>query len=187
MGRPAESFFHEALGRWVAKWNWEDHTDEEGRPASHDIAARIWAWNELAVVCQSPIEQMLLAEILFLDDGYGQVVWDAFAGAPDPPETETKFVCQGQILKYRVDFLFTVRVDGKEHQVVIECDGHDFHDRTKQQAQRDKSRDRDLANSGYIVIRFTGSEIYRRAPACGEEISALLCRIKTEMVEVRFG
>lgn len=55
---------------------------------------------------------------------------------------------------------------GGEHgavksEFVVELDGHDFHERTKEQASRDKKRDRDLAAIGLPVIRFTGSDIYK--------------------------
>jgi hypothetical protein len=43
----------------------------------------------------------------------------------------------------------------------LECDGHDFHERTKEQAERDRVRDRDLQSIGWNVARFTGAEIYR--------------------------
>lgn len=54
-------------------------------------------------------------------------------------------------------------------QLAVELDGHDFHEKTKAQAARDKRRDRDLQAKGYRVIRFAGSEIYRDAVACAEE------------------
>lgn len=44
--------------------------------------------------------------------------------------------------------------------VDIELDGHDFHERTKEQSQRDKSGDRALTLDGWTVLRFTGSEIF---------------------------
>lgn len=44
--------------------------------------------------------------------------------------------------------------------IAAEVDGHDFHERTKSQATRDRRRDRDLTAAGWIVLRFTGSEIY---------------------------
>jgi very-short-patch-repair endonuclease len=55
--------------------------------------------------------------------------------------------------------------------VVVECDGHEFHEKTKEQAQRDKARDRFFQAEGYHVLRFTGSELYRDALACAEEVS----------------
>ncbi|MGY3359766.1 very-short-patch-repair endonuclease [Bradyrhizobium sp. GM0.4] len=60
--------------------------------------------------------------------------------------------------KYRFKYLF------------IECDGHDFHERTKEQAARDRVRDREIQKAGYPVLRFTGSEIHRNAGACGQQI-----------------
>lgn len=56
--------------------------------------------------------------------------------------------------------------------LAIYADGHEFHERTKQQAQRDRSIDRKLQKLGFVVFRFTGSEIYRNIDKCCEEIIA---------------
>jgi len=58
--------------------------------------------------------------------------------------------------------------------VVVELDGHDFHERTPEQAQSDKSRDRELQAKGWHVLRFTGREVLRRPEECLEEVSGLL-------------
>jgi very-short-patch-repair endonuclease len=83
---------------------------------------------------------------------------------------------------YRVDFLLGhVDIDvGKgdlrsESWIVVECDGHEFHDKTKEQAQRDKARDRFLVASGAKVMRFTGSEIWRDPTACAVEALEAVC------------
>lgn len=73
----------------------------------------------------------------------------------------------------RVDFLITL-IDGREGRRIIrhtavECDGHDFHERTKEQAARDKSRDRDLLRRGIATVRFTGSELHANAMRCAVE------------------
>jgi very-short-patch-repair endonuclease len=54
--------------------------------------------------------------------------------------------------------------------VVAELDGHDFHDRTREQAIRDRKRDRDMAYAGWRVVRFTGSEVYANPSMVWEEI-----------------
>lgn len=72
---------------------------------------------------------------------------------------------QVQIGPYRVDFLVT----GSMPSTIVECDGHDWHERTKEQAARDKKRDRWLQAQGHRVFRFTGSEIHRRAIYCALE------------------
>lgn len=74
----------------------------------------------------------------------------------------------------RVDFLIKVKHSGEEINIVVECDGHDFHEKTKEQAQKDKSRDRFLVSEGYYVFRFTGSEIYKNARIVSEEVSAFI-------------
>ncbi len=77
--------------------------------------------------------------------------------------------------KYRVDFLFKIHSgdivifppEGGERTVVpvvqlcVEFDGHDYHERTKEQARYDKQRDRDIKLAGYGIIHFTGSEVYK--------------------------
>jgi very-short-patch-repair endonuclease len=79
---------------------------------------------------------------------------------------------QAVLRPYRVDFLIThcdtpySRCKG----VVVECDGHDFHEKTKEQAARDKSRDRDLQERGYQVFRYAGSEIWRDPIACARQV-----------------
>ena len=54
--------------------------------------------------------------------------------------------------------------------LAVECDGHDFHEKTPEQAKRDKSRDRDLLNSGYPVMRFSGGEIHSDPRKCSEQV-----------------
>jgi len=74
---------------------------------------------------------------------------------------------QKPIEGYRADFLLTVRLGGVVlGRLVVECDGHDFHERTKDQAARDRSRDRVMTLAGYKVMRFTGSEIHRDLMSC---------------------
>ena len=57
-----------------------------------------------------------------------------------------------------------------EQRLAIECDGHEFHEKTPEQAARDKSRDRDLLNLGYPVMRFTGAEIVSGPLKCANQI-----------------
>lgn len=69
---------------------------------------------------------------------------------------------QVKVGPYTVDFLITVRsLMYGTGTFVIECDGHDFHEKTKQQIERDKKRDRYLQAKGMSVFRFAGSEIWR--------------------------
>jgi len=57
-----------------------------------------------------------------------------------------------------------------EHNICVYCDGHEFHERTKEQAKHDRSIDRWLQKKGYIVLRYTGSEIWNDAHKCAQDI-----------------
>lgn len=87
----------------------------------------------------------------------------------------TEICAQFKVGNYRCDFaIWHNHRNGTMTRILIECDGHQFHDRTKEQAQRDKSRDRHLTAQGWRVLRFTGSEIYRDAEKCANEIAQIL-------------
>lgn len=99
-------------------------------------------------------------------------------------EADVIFKQQAPVDRYRVDFLLSVRCYLPERTgIVVECDGHDFHERTKEQAAKDKSRDRRLAELGYVVLRFTGSEIYRNPLACAAQVWAVASQASLQGVE----
>ena len=103
---------------------------------------------------------------------------------------------QAKLGEYRVDFLLTfqeplpdfnhkVRLkDGTEIpsvkdvtvHLIVECDGHDYHDRSKEQASRDRERDRELKKLGYEVFRYTGSDIWKNPLACAMEVVEVLTK-----------
>lgn len=82
---------------------------------------------------------------------------------------------QAELDGRRVDFLIHVldwRTDKwRWRPLIIECDGHNFHERTKEQAAKDRSKDRSATLSGYEFMRFTGSEIWRDPWGCAEQVS----------------
>jgi very-short-patch-repair endonuclease len=77
---------------------------------------------------------------------------------------------QAEIGDYRVDFLITFSCYDREEAFIVECDGHNFHDRTPEQASRDRERDRKLTIAGHKVFRFTGTDINRRPMDCVNEL-----------------
>lgn len=46
-------------------------------------------------------------------------------------------------------------------QIGIEVDGHDFHERTKEQVTWRNQRDRDLQQAKWRILHFSGSELYQ--------------------------
>ena len=135
-------------------------------------------------LCESPIEQLLGAALLArVNDGYGGPL-ASFDAMRLRSETDgTRFTAQYRVLGYRTDFAFRTSYDGMEKFLVVECDGHDFHDRTKELASRDRARDRALLEAGIPVMRFTGADVWADAMGCVETINDQLHRHAEEMIE----
>ena len=75
--------------------------------------------------------------------------------------------------KYIVDFYFEqdqyVNRFDTDKKIIIECDGHEFHQKTKEQVKHDNEREYDLKMAGYEIIRFSGSQIYNEPFKCVED------------------
>lgn len=86
---------------------------------------------------------------------------------------------QYEVGPYRVDFVLgsTQHIADLRKHIVIECDGHQFHEKTKEQAARDKKRDRTLTTTFGAVLHFTGSEIYRDVAGCWSESLRALAKV----------
>jgi len=115
--------------------------------------------------CESPIEQMMFLALSTTASLYGETL-----------QINTQY----RIDDYRADFYVrSWEVCSKckatfERSVIVECDGHDFHERTKEQASRDKKRDRIFQQKGYTVFRFTGSDIWKDVFECAGEVTNFL-------------
>ena len=149
------------------------------------------AVESLCDLCESPIEEALAIALFFADfklentdppyalQKFGSPFpcvmsneWDHKDFASDVFESVV-IAPQQKIGAFRVDFLLIIRdvCFGNDIKLVVECDGHDYHERTKDQASRDKKRDRELTAQGYYVLRFTGSDIYKDAEGCAAEVA----------------
>lgn len=141
-----------------------------------------WAFEEYEhfyKMCESPIEKMLF-EQLYCDLN----VAEGFGGFS--PGLRNWLICpQYKVGKFRVDFAVGYLAAERPYpnhpfeqpgcvRFAVECDGHAFHEKTKEQAAKDKARDRFLTANGWRVMRFTGSEIYRDAAACSREIETAM-------------
>lgn len=140
---------------------------------------------------ESPIE-MLLQHALYCHLRYAEQEWNWrlwYAGRDNLDEVKSRegfrdtiiLQRQVQIPDWRVDFMVHAYADwhrepsgGVEgwRRLIVECDGHNFHERTKEQAAKDRSRDRWAQANGYEVFRFTGSEIWRDPIGCAGQVVA---------------
>lgn len=84
---------------------------------------------------------------------------------------------QRRIGTYRADFVIrrvaggrAVSDAGLDGVAIVECDGHDYHERTKAQARHDRKRDRETQATGMLVLRYTGAEIWGDPIGCARDV-----------------
>ena len=73
-----------------------------------------------------------------------------------------------------LDFALIRYVGGRAIKLGIEIDGHEFHQATKEQVEKDHRRTRALARCGWMVVRYAGSEVHRDAGRCALDAAAIL-------------
>lgn len=164
-------------GFWLEPSIGDGHCDPERFIAT--LAERIGALGDAynSQVTQSPIEDKLLGALLWLD-----MDWCGFPSVSDlqpnerAPTSQIEFwiTPQARIGQYRADLLVWFIYGKTVAGLAVECDGHDFHEKTKDQASRDKKRDREILKAGFPVVRFSGRDIYRSPADCVEQIKELL-------------
>ncbi|HEX7065890.1 MAG TPA: DUF559 domain-containing protein [Bacillales bacterium] len=137
--------------------------------------------------CRSPIEKMLAIPLY---DSVERSKWNHFGDIFDiSPQVEVD--TGGN--KYTVDFMVRFGIQDPEgknhifHDFVIECDGHEFHEKTKEQVSKDKQRERDLMKKGYIVIRFSGSDIHNTPEYCAHEAMDIINRFLQDKLRTLRG
>ena len=131
-------------------------------------------------VAESPIEKILCSAICLARSGQLISAWvpfkenekfkmsmsELFTECFEEIVLNEKVYELGKV-KYRIDIAIYTAHGLK---IAVECDGHEFHERTKEQAKRDKEKDRWLQQNGWFVARFTGSEIYKDPFAVVEQL-----------------
>jgi very-short-patch-repair endonuclease len=110
----------------------------------------------------TPIEQLFSLELVHT------VLWSRLTDRGRFQYALQYNLCDKGGAKYRVDVAL-FKPDDDSPAVVVELDGHDFHEKTKEQAAKDKKRERAIVATGVRVLRFTGSEVWRDPYKCVEE------------------
>lgn len=173
--------FHQARGRRTILRN-SPYQGDRVEAFKNDSAegARVRHLEMLDFICQraeSPIEE-LLAAALYSSSETGHLHVQFCMGDELPKEAaydEAVFIYQQvKVGPYRADFVLldaTLPFDlAPPRWMLVECDGHDWHEKTKEQARHDKRRDRHFQSMGWKVLRFAGSEIWADPMECAEEV-----------------
>jgi very-short-patch-repair endonuclease len=152
------------------------------------VAVAVRQMRQAVFSVNSPIEELFLSALLAecsrvvraIVLAENQIVYRAREN--DGPECLT-IATQFGVGPYRADFHLTMRdyvcyepvSMWKEYRrVVVELDGHEFHEKTKGQAAHDRKRDRFFVAQGLPVLRFTGSEIVKSPSNCAREVLEFL-------------
>lgn len=149
------------------------------RSGNGDLNDFFYKWISDYNECESPIERILSAAVNVVsfvrkaEFGKWLFYWIPQCEIEDGEKT------------YRVDFALTMEKfsddfsDYSSVDIVVECDGHEFHQKTKKQVEHDNEREMRLKLLGYDVLRFSGSQIYKNPMKCANDIvDYVLTKIK---------
>lgn len=127
------------------------------------------AYHDLAANCESEMERLLLAPLMFIKP---QCVHGRYEGPADR-EVEARLYTQYRVGERRLDFAYIVTPIAApwEIRIGIECDGHAFH-ASKEQRANDNSRTVEIAREeGFTILRFTGSQINADPWRCAQGVA----------------
>lgn len=126
---------------------------------------------------ESPIEQLFLVAMHVMC----RANFEEINPEPHPGVTPGSWIFprgvqispQVPVGSYRVDFVVSVTgLPTGAPSLIVELDGHEFHDKDKRQRSYEKRRDRDLVRAGYRVLHFTGSDVVKDPYAVAHEVLA---------------
>lgn len=177
-------------------WDFKDDFSQELSDLMTDkFFIKIAAMLAICKKLESPIERKffitaihyLTSEfpILYVgeeEDSFALIYFDQ-APAGLYPEFGLKIIPQKRFnfdgKTFIADFSFEKYFPGKDHSeilCIVELDGHDFHNRTKDQVCRDKKRDRAFLNNNIFTFRFSGSEVFKKCESCISEMESFLTK-----------
>ncbi|HNW76071.1 MAG TPA: DUF559 domain-containing protein [Bacteroidales bacterium] len=119
-----------------------------------------------AIKCDSPLERDLLFELRKNNI---------------EPILQRRFNKDGSFYEFPTsidpDTILTIPdfyIEKEKIKLCIYADGHNYHERTENQALRDRNIDRELQRMGYKVLRYTGQEIRKNCSLVVENIKVNL-------------
>ena len=147
--------------------------------------------NDFLNETQSPIEELFALKMLksqeafYVQNRINRLPLEYFEKDKQFEEMEATIDFYGRTLLlipqfkvqqyHTIDFL--LYLPKYDIRIAIECDGHDFHEKTKEQAKKDKQRDRYLVANNFYIFRYSGSEIYEKGNSIFREIEDFLINL----------
>lgn len=70
--------------------------------------------------------------------------------------------------------------------LAVEVDGHEWHERTRQQVNHRNRRDRDLQDAGWRLFHFAGGEVVTQPDRCVAEVLRVAYQAWKELLEILY-
>lgn len=134
------------------------------------ISEKLSEFVRVAKSCESPLEFQLYQHILAYVKSFNEKGKEYFWVSNQCP-------IRANGHNYRADIMISVpghENDKYSPRLIVEVDGHEFHEKTKEQAKKDKERDRNLQIEGFRVMHFTGSEVFHKSYECAKQVIQML-------------
>lgn len=175
------SHVHKDVVSLLAELKWRAEADLSRLGIEGEQAANLIGRAEARVlatchICESPIEQMMLAALGFMAldklDCFPPTIHDVMSKEAWPT-SPVVIIPQFVIARYRLDFLVVVESQPKPALIAVECDGKNFHTKDHH-VTRDVTRDTYLEHLGIVTLRLTGREIFRRQWRIADELEHMV-------------
>ena len=131
--------------------------------------------------CKSPIEKIFIFAYEIVICNVGFPISEVFCLYP---QEKIEVINHSYIADFLFDTSYVKAMFDHEFKLVIECDGHEFHEKTKEQVEKRNLRDMDLKMAGYDILHFSGSQIYQDPIKCASYVYEY---IKSNVGEVDIG
>lgn len=116
--------------------------------------------------CKSPIEKIFLVAFQIVSIARKNELQEGDEGIMIFPQ----FEIESKNKTFYADFIVGIERSKNPIEIVVECDGHEFHQKNKQQVERDNEREYEIKKAGYEVLRFSGSQIYNNPFKCANDV-----------------
>lgn len=133
-------------------------SEEIGLVAECEFRKTAGRWLRECRVAESPLEQIFIVAYA------GATTVLALSGVSTYSLHPQHLIALPDKQQYRIDFAIV------HLKVAVELDGHEFHEKTKEQVTARNRRDRDLQRHGWYVLHFSWSEVMSNPLGCALEV-----------------
>lgn len=184
----------QATLEWVCRMDSQEARRAAGILAQLDVAGAAGAEPFLSA-CQSPSERQFALGFFMIEGWKTICLPSGILEVLSPNGTHIRVRPQEEVTSIRertalgrLDFGLQIQVRPLTEQrpetdafvtIGVEIDGHEWHERTKEQARADRQRERNIVAKSHVhcIVRFTGSEVFADPLGCViEAIDALTAR-----------